>query len=413
MCDTLVALPSACTGKQSFFAKNSDREPGEPQMLISLTPKEIASDLPYYETKKAYIDEQYKTLVRLLEKYPAKYTALVSRPVWMWGAEMGINERGIAIGNEAVFSKEKQFLGGPLGMDLLRLAVHHAGSIDEALELLVKIISTEGQGGDGGYTHPLRYHNSFLITDGAAAVILETSGKHWAYKKVKTSGSISNAYSLSDDYDAADRESQPGAEKANFGALYSNNLITHFAKGRDRQKFSACSLADNTGKIQYSKIKSIMRSHITSDDKNPVRGMKSMCVHPGRLVKSQTTASMIVHYVGGKQIIWVTGSPYPCVSLYKPVILTSSGCEQFAASRAQENYQYAADHKQLSHAIEKHHDRFEKEILPLRDEYEQMFEHIVYDKFEKKSAKDLSKDSLKCFELEREYIARVRKIASL
>ena len=51
------------------------------------------------------------------------HAVILSKPAWMWGAEMGANNRGVAIGNEAVWTKE----GGEgdieerlLGMDFVR-----------------------------------------------------------------------------------------------------------------------------------------------------------------------------------------------------------------------------------------------------------------------------------------------------
>lgn len=47
---------------------------------------------------------------------------ILSKPSWMWGAEMGANDQGVCIGNEAVWSvldnaeKEEKLLG----MDLVR-----------------------------------------------------------------------------------------------------------------------------------------------------------------------------------------------------------------------------------------------------------------------------------------------------
>lgn len=52
------------------------------------------------------------------------FAVILSKPAWMWGAEMGANEHGVVAGNEAVWTKfndarsdKKEKL---LGMDLLR-----------------------------------------------------------------------------------------------------------------------------------------------------------------------------------------------------------------------------------------------------------------------------------------------------
>lgn len=49
------------------------------------------------------------------------HAVVLSKPAWMWGAEMGANDRGVCIGNEAVWTREEVVPGEALlGMDLLR-----------------------------------------------------------------------------------------------------------------------------------------------------------------------------------------------------------------------------------------------------------------------------------------------------
>ena len=49
---------------------------------------------------------------------------VLSKPAWIWGAEIGANEHGVAIGNEAVWNRlsDPDYDAVPrlLGMDLLR-----------------------------------------------------------------------------------------------------------------------------------------------------------------------------------------------------------------------------------------------------------------------------------------------------
>jgi len=52
------------------------------------------------------------------------HAVVLSKPAWMWGAEMGANDRGVVIGNEAVWTHLTGSEGSTerlIGMDYLRL----------------------------------------------------------------------------------------------------------------------------------------------------------------------------------------------------------------------------------------------------------------------------------------------------
>ena len=56
-----------------------------------------------------------------IPQVPRTLAVVLSKPSWMWGAEMGANELGVVVGNEAVWTVEDS--NGPpalLGMDLVR-----------------------------------------------------------------------------------------------------------------------------------------------------------------------------------------------------------------------------------------------------------------------------------------------------
>ena len=71
------------------------------------------------------------------------HAVLLSKPFWMWGAEMGVNEHGLAIGNEAVFTKIPYQKSDALtGMDLLRLALERAATASQAVTTITDLIET-------------------------------------------------------------------------------------------------------------------------------------------------------------------------------------------------------------------------------------------------------------------------------
>ena len=86
----------------------------------------------------------------------------------MYGAEMGANEYGVVIGNEAVWTKIDIDSGDRalLGMDLVRLGLERGKTSREALDVITQLLETHGQGGPCAENDPLfTYHNSFLICD--------------------------------------------------------------------------------------------------------------------------------------------------------------------------------------------------------------------------------------------------------
>src|SRR2546423_12638539 len=173
MCDTLVATPPYTADGALWFAKNSDREPGEAQLV---------EHLPARHHSTAKLQCTY------LEIPQAARTneIVISRPFWMWGAEIGANEHGVAIGNEAVFTKLPYAKRGLTGMDLLRLALERAATARDALEIITQLIAEHGQGGGCGYRNrKFRYHNSFIIAGPAPAWVLETAGPHLAAQRVR------------------------------------------------------------------------------------------------------------------------------------------------------------------------------------------------------------------------------------
>jgi secernin len=84
MCDTLCAPGPA----GMVFAKNSDRPPGEVQLAWPFGRRASAG---------CTLRTQYLTIGDT-----GAHAALLSVPTWLWGAEHGVNEHGVAIGNERV-----------------------------------------------------------------------------------------------------------------------------------------------------------------------------------------------------------------------------------------------------------------------------------------------------------------------
>jgi dipeptidase len=319
VCDTLVALPNSTREGVTIFAKNSDREPNEAQ---------VVEFIPRTRHDEEYVQCTYVKVPQVRETY----AVVISRPYWMWGAEMGVNEHGVAIGNEAVFTRLPYAKTGLTGMDMLRLALERSRTAREALDLIIALLEEYGQGGNCSATGKLYYHNSFIIADPREAWVLETAGRFWVAERVRDVRSISNALSIERGWDmaskgvvehAVERGWCKGEEDFSFARCYSDRLYTSVAKGRERQRFTQTLLRENVGRIDFELVSRVMRAHSFEENYAPSRGsMRDICMHAGGPTRpSQTAGSMIALLHEKCPVVWVTATSSPCISLYKPVFL--------------------------------------------------------------------------------------------
>ncbi|HXN14636.1 MAG TPA: C69 family dipeptidase, partial [Candidatus Acidoferrales bacterium] len=195
-CDTIVVLAPHTRAGATILAKNSDRAPRECQPLARaphrLHPEGASVHCQYLE----------------IPQVPETAAVIGSRPFWLWGFEQGLNEYGVAIGNEAVLTRETLPTTGLLGMDLVRLGLERSKTAREATEVIGGLIARYGQGGSAQYDIDFRYCGGFIIADHADAFVLESSGRQWIARRVEERACISNRLTIDiGDLGSADVES--------------------------------------------------------------------------------------------------------------------------------------------------------------------------------------------------------------
>ncbi len=288
MCDTFVAV----TPQRVIFAKNSDRHPNEAQLLDWSPSREHAAESTLHCSWTS-IPQARRT-----------HALILSRPFWSWGAEMGVNEHGVAIGNEAVFARGALEPGGLTGLDLVRLGLERGASAAEAADAIASLVREHGQGGRAGYQRAdFRYHNSFLIADRREAWVLECVGRDSARERVSEGvRAISNALTL------------PGLKPR---SRWLHTLVARAAARRSRVECRAAGLDGAREAI------AVLSDHGADGDPLFSRlngAMRGPCMHAGGwLAAAQTTASWISELAHDGDRHWATGTSAPCLSVFRPL----------------------------------------------------------------------------------------------
>jgi secernin len=324
MCDTIVALQGATATGGVLFGKNSDRERNEAQGVEFVAGAEHADGARVVCT---YID---------IPQAQQTFAVLLCRPFWIWGAEMGANEHGVVIGNEAVHARiPPQQQDALLGMDLLRLALERAASAAQAVEVVTTLLEQFGQGGSCGHLAPRFYHNSFIIADPREAYVLETVGRMWAVERASGGRSISNAYSIGRGATRVSAGLIDHARTAGWcrdtaeldvASAFSDMSQDAITQGRARCMRSTALLQRSAGRLRAVDMMAILRDHGATAETDPDwhpqdAPNRTICMHAADSDRGgQTVGSLISELQVDRIVHWVTATAAPCTSIFKPVL---------------------------------------------------------------------------------------------
>ncbi|MCP4382414.1 MAG: hypothetical protein GY798_13530 [Hyphomicrobiales bacterium] len=308
MCDTFVALPGTTRRDAVLLAKNADTEVNEAQRVTKVPRRRFAEGA------------QLRVTHRVIPQVEETNEYLIDKSFWLYGGEIGVNEHGVAVGNEAVFSTLPADQDGVILIDLLRLVLERTRTRHEAVELIAGMLARFGQGGNCELRGNSHFDGSFIVSDRQGAVIIETAGVEWATREINGIGSISNAYTIHDDWD---RCSLPtNGARPNFGAEVEDREKTACVGAAERQKMSHDFLTARAGAISVRTMADLLR-YTGEEDYDPMTGdiPVRICMHaaPYEHRLWQATGALISDVRGEDAMAWVTATSGPDVSIFKPV----------------------------------------------------------------------------------------------
>lgn len=325
MCDSLCGVGP--TGM--IFAKNSDRPIGEVQLAVQFGQRSTAGGT---------LRTQYLSMGDI-----GAHAALLSCPTWLWGAEHGVNEFGVAIGNERVNTLPRSAQTQPalIGMDLVRLGLERARSAHEAVEVMTDLLTTHGQGGIADAVHQESYDSSFLIADASESFVLESSGSSFAVGAFSVGTALSNRLTLGTTWDSGSADLDRGEDFSLFADPSASTASADIRLAASR----AFLAAREPGELSAAATAAHLRDHgrgpwggpglpgpaspPPSDDS--VVGA-SICMHTND--RSVTAASMIavlpLDLAGGAPVRAYVALGSPCSSIFLPTFpITATGPPPF------------------------------------------------------------------------------------
>ncbi|MFC1619118.1 hypothetical protein ACFL45_04150 [Candidatus Neomarinimicrobiota bacterium] len=316
MASTVIITPQASSDNALYVAKNSNRDPGECQPVIALPPVKPSTD--------TRLNCTYITIAQAANRHGI----MLSKPWWSWGGEMGANDQGVVIANEAVATRNHEPEPGLIGMDLVRLGLERGSTAADALDVIVALLLEHGQGGTCRYgTAPYSYDSSFIIGDASESWLLETAGRHWAAQRIYGQAILSPKLSLAADYDRSSyalnqyaqvRNWAKRDEDVHFADTFGRGYIGGIRENQQRQRILSDGLAGLNMEHPHLALMQLLRKRRRP---HPIHASKGdIALHAGGLFRRlQTTGSMVARVSSRRVDTFFTGTSSPDLSIFKPV----------------------------------------------------------------------------------------------
>ncbi|KAI6072446.1 Secernin-2 [Aix galericulata] len=343
-CDCFVALPPHTAAPAVIFGKNADRPRHEVQEIVYVP---AATHRPGDRVQCTYLE---------IEQARRTHAVVLSRPAWLWGAEMGANEHGVCVGNEGVWTREP--VGEDealLGMDLgtrptgcprrCRLGLERGSSAREALEVITALLERHGQGGSCKEEPvPFVYHNTFLLADRGEAWVLETAGRYWAAQRIREgSRNISNQLSIGTDITAEHAELRQrarsqgwwsGAGEFSFADAFSleqqpprmEAAKARYRAGKELLRQHAGGHGDSTGAVGQDRGTGTgTGGHITAETFMAILRDKAsgICVDSEGFRTAGSMVSVLPWDPALPCVHFFTATPDPSRSVFKPFVFVA------------------------------------------------------------------------------------------
>ena len=307
MCDSFVALPPATAKSTVILGKSADCQVNEAHALLHIP------------GRRHIAGEAIRATHLVIPQAEQTHEIFIGRSFWTYGAEIGFNEHGVAIGNEAVFTtlQEEEKSDGLGVTDMLRIGLERGKTAREAIAAIAGVLEQFGQGGNCELAGNSHFDGSYLIADSSEAWILETAGREWVAKKVSDSiAAISNVLSIHADWDHSSLK-----QRLDWAETYGDPEILPKIGSCERQSRSYRGLAAHRGDITVKTAFDVLRQHGDGYDPATAPVQANICVHagPAECREWQATGAMVSEVGADGVMGWFTATSATCLSIFKPV----------------------------------------------------------------------------------------------